>query len=768
MTDDRINSAQEDNRSRALEKISEHPLVPGGYYPYGEDEVHLRDYLQIILRRKWIVITFLLTVFTTVTIGTLMIKPQYKSTVTMKIDKENPNILTFKDVYAVERPEEDYYQTQFKILKSRNLAKRVIRQMKLDANPEFSGQKAELKAAAFLKKPDNQLKEEGIDSSLVDGFLGRVEVVPQQKSRLVNVSFTSYNPELAARVTDSIAKSFIDLNIESKFEATQQAREWLEKQLESMKIKVEQAEEKLNEYAGKNEIIFLETKVDDKDGKGGGGGSENLVSKKLGALSTEMITATSERIQKEAIYNEVKSGEAEASPVVMNSAMIQSLRKDHAALESDYNQNLKIYKPDYPKMVKLKELMDQVKKRLDTETKRVVSSIKKDYEAAVKREAYLKSAFDKQKQEALDLNNRSVQYQILKREADTNKELYNGLLQRLKETGISASLTSSNIQILDRAEVPKGPFTPRKGRNIMLALIIGLFGGIGLAFFAEYLDNTIKTPEDIEKKMYMPSLGLVPLYAPDKLALKAGRGRGKVPAKQTKSAPVEYISHSDSKSQLSEAYSSIRTFLLFSTAGKPPKVMMVTSARREEGKTTTAINTAISLTKSDAKVVILDADMRRPRLHKVFKVSNTTGLSSFLSGNEEFGETLVKHTDIPNLDVITSGPLPPNPAELLGSFRLRELIDGLYPLYHYIIFDTPPILGLADAAIASTQTDGVIMVVRSGQTPKEAAVQAKKILESVNAKVLGVVLNAIDEPNMKYGYYSYYQYYYQNYTSDEK
>lgn len=766
MADNRINSSQEDNKSRALEKVRDYPLVPGGYNAYGEEEVHLMDYLQVILRRKWIVITFLLTVFTTVTIGTFMMKPQYKSTVTIKIDKENPNLLAFKDVYAVERPEEDYYQTQFKILKSRNLAKRVIRQMKLDANPEFSAQKAELKAASFLKKPDSMLKEEGIDSTLIDGFLSRVTVLPQQKSRLVNVSFSSYSPELAVRVTESLAKSFIDLNIESKFEATQQAREWLEKQLDAMKAKVEQAEEKLNEYAKANGIIFLESKIDEKDGKGGS--SENIISKKLGALSTEMITATSERMQKEAIYNEVKSGDAEVSPLVMNNSLVMTMRKDYATLESDYNQNLKTYKSDYPKMVKLKELMDQVKKRMDTETKKVVSSIRKDYEAAVRREAYLKSAFEKLKQEALDLNNRAVQYQILKREADTNKELYNGLLQRLKETGISASLTSSNIQILDRAELPKKPFKPKKVLNILLSLIVGLFGGIGLAFFAEYIDNTIKTPEDVEKKMYMPSLGLVPLYAPAKIAFKSGSKKKAAADKQPKASPVEYISHTDSKSHLSEAYSSIRTFLLFSTAGKPPKVMMVTSARREEGKTTTAINTAISLTKSNAKVVIIDADMRRPRLHKVFKVSNTAGLSSFLSGNEEFGDALIKHTDIPDLDVVTSGPLPPNPAELLGSFRFRELIDGLYPLYSYIIFDTPPLLGLADAAIASTQTDGVIMVVRSGQTPKEAAIQAKKILESVNAKVLGVVLNAIDEPNMKYGYYSYYQYYYQNYTSDEK
>jgi polysaccharide biosynthesis transport protein len=756
---------QEENTSRALDRPREYPLAQSMSYAYPEEDIHLRDYLQIIMRRRWIVITFLLTVLTTVTIGTFMIKPQYRSTVTIKIDKENPNILTFKDVYAVERPEEDYYQTQYKMLKSRNLAKRVIRQMKLDKNPEFAyqeGKKPEVEVSSFLKKPESVLKEDGIDSDLVDGFLKRIEIAPQQKSRLVNVSFTSYSPEIAAKVTEAIAKSFIDLNIESKFEATQQAREWLEKQLDAMKAKVEQAEERLNEYAEKNQIIFL-----DKESKGND--SENIVTKKLGELSTALTQATSDRIQKEALAYEIRNGDPESSSLVLNNALIMALKKDYAALESEYSQNLKIYKPDYPKMVKLRELSDQLKKKVDAEINRVVWSIRKDYDAAVKRESYLTAAFEKQKKEALDLNSRSVQYQILKREADTNKELYNGLLQRLKETGISGSLTSSNIQILDRAEIPKSPFKPKKTLNILLSLIVGLFGGIGLAFFAEYLDNTIKTPEDIEKRMAMPSLGIVPLYTSEGRALKVIRKSAEkagIPAPHAQT--VEFISHTDSKSHLSEAYSSIRTFLLFSAAGKPPKVMMVTSARREEGKTTTAINTAISLTKSDEKVVIIDADMRRPRLHKVFKVSNTMGLSSFLSGNQEFGDSLVKHTDIPNLDVITSGPLPPNPAELLSSFRLRDIIDGLYPLYNFIIFDTPPILGLADAAITSTQTDGVIMVVRSGQTPKDAAMQAKKVLEGVNAKVLGVVLNAINEPNMRYGYSSYYQYYYQNDSPDEK
>lgn len=736
------NNSQEENRNRELDRPREYNVAPAGHYQYQEEETHLRDYLQVILRKKWIVITFFIAVVTTVTIGTFMMKPQYKSTVTIQIDKENPNILMFKDIYAVEGTDDAYYGTQYKILKSRNLARRVIRKLKLDSNPEFAVKREEVEAGSMLEQ-DKLLDENIIDSSLVDAFIGRIDVAPQQKSRLVNVEFSSYDSELSAKVANTIADSFISLNIESKFEATQQARDWIEKQLDVMKAKVERAEEKLNAYAARNEIIFL-----DKENSGGGG--ENIITARLAELSKALTRATTNRIQKEAIYKTISLDDPEYSSVVMGNSLIQSLKKEYVALDSEYNKNLKIYKPDYPRMIRMRELQDQTKKKLDAEIKRVVLTIKKDYETALQREKNLTLVFNRQKQRALDLNTRSIQYQILKREADTNKELYKGLLQRLKETGISASLATSNIQILDRAEVPKSPYKPRKTLNVFLSLIVGLFGGIGLAFFAEYIDNTIKTPEDVEKKIYMPSLGLVPLYSGD-----------------NDKVPVEYISFSDTKNPLSEAYSSLRTFLLFSTAGKPPKVMMVTSPRREEGKTTTAINTAISLTKPDAKVVLIDADMRRPKLHKVFKLSNKEGLSSFLSGNREFGGELIQHTDVPGLDIITSGPLPPNPAELLSSYRLRDLIEGLYPLYDFVLFDTPPLLGLADAAITSTQTDGVIMVVKSGSTPKEAAVQARKILESVNAKVLGVVLNAINDTNLKYGYYSYYQYYYQAYGGDE-
>jgi len=733
----------------ALEKLRQYPLTsphPLYYPPNAEEEVHLRDYLHVILRRKWIVITLFVAIVTTVTIGTFMVKPQFKSSVMIKIEKENPNILAFKDVVGLEMAAEDYYQTQYKILKSRNLAKRIIRSLKLNTNPEFVPdlQNKENKADNnTLSKQDKPLEDDGISSGLIDSFLQKVDVIPLQKSRLVNVSFTAYDPELSAKIANAIGEAFIGLNIESKFEATYQARTWLEKQLEVMKAKVEQAEEKLNEYAAKNGIIFLKK---DEDEKGNGTDSENIVTKKLSELSTELTAATSERISKEALYKEMRSGNPESSSVVMNNHMIASLKKDYAAVDSEYNEQLKIYKPDYPKMVRLKERISQTKKKIDLETKKIISSIKKDYEIAVNRETQLKSALGAQKKEALDLNQRTIQYQILKREADTYKELYNGLLQRLKETGVSATLTASNIQVLDRAEVPKTPFKPKKTFNIMLSIIVGLLGGIGLAFFTEYLDNTIKTPEDIEKRVYLPPLGLVPNFGDSKENL-----------------PAEYIVRSDVTNPISEAYSSIRTFLLLSTGGKPPRVMMVTSPARDEGKTTTAINTAISLTKSDVRVVIVDADMRRAKLHDVFSLDNKIGLSTFLSGNAEFGDGLIKTADIQNLDIITSGPIPPNPAELLGSYRFIDLIHALYPIYNFIIIDTPPVLGISDPLIVSQHTDGVIMVVKSGSTPKEAAQEARRLLEGVNAKILGVVLNSINQSAMRYSYhYNYYKYYYTN------
>jgi len=732
-----------------IQTIEEYPLASPIPYEYMKDEeIHLRDYWRVLLRRKWTVLAFFLVVVTTVTIGTFMMTPVYRASVTLKIDKENPNILQIKDVLQVDRVEDDYYQTQYKILKSRNLAKRVIRPLKLYESPEFVDKKEPSKntaTAALVTEPTDSDPRNSTSNAfpddIVDRFLNKLTVEPQQKSRLVKVSFDSYNAQLAADVANAIARSYIEFNVESKFDATQQARNWLEQQLIEMKAKVERSEESLNEYAARNQIIFVNDKSDDKKGSGSGG--ENIVTNKLSQMSTSLVQATSERIGKESLYRSAQQGDPGSNSIIMSSLLMQNLKKDSANLEAEYSQLLKVYKADYPKMRRLREQIKQLKTSMDSEIQKMIGSLKSDYEAALKKEQGLQATMEQYKSEALNLNDKLVQYQILKREVDTNKELYLALLQRMKETGISASITSSNIMVLDRAEVPKRPSKPKTVFNIMLSLIVGLLGGVGLAFFVEYLDNTVKSPDDVEKNIALPSLGLVPNF--DKIEVQ-GTSR--------------LIAFDDRKSPLSEAYRSIGTYIQFSSAVRPPRTILVTSAKQGEGKSTTSVNTAIALAHSVGKGIIIDADMRKPQLHKTFGVDNSTGLSNYLAGHSELVEGIIQQTKVQNLDIITAGVIPPNPSELLGAHRMRDLLGQLFNLYSFVLIDSPPVLGLSDSLILSTMTDGVILVVRAGLTSKDYTIQAKKLLYGVNAKILGVVLNGISASDLKYGAYEYYYSYY--------
>ncbi len=740
------NDSNRHEETTSLQKLDDYQVsFPANYTVEQERELHLRDYLRVVLRRKWIVIAFFLISVTTILFGTFLMKPVYRASVVIKIDKENPNVVNFKDVYEVERATDSYYQTQYKILKSRSLAKRVIRSMALDQNPEYGGYSLSQKPQGEkIAEPSSPGADEEVNPSLIDKFLRNLNVEPQPNSRLVKVSFDSYSPILASNVSNEVAKTFIKLNIESKFDATLQARDWLEKQLEDMKAKVERAEEALNGYVAKNGIVFL-TQNDSSDAKESKG--QNMVTKRLGDLSTQLVQATSERVTKEVTFRESQRQNGEAIAAVQNSPLIQGLQKDLASSESEYAQLSKIYKPDYPKMVRLKEQTNQLKKRIEAETRKALEGLRVDYEAAVKKENYLTSALEKYKSEVAGQNEKMVQYQILKRDAEANRELYIGLLQRLKEVGVTASLTASNVQILDRAETPRGPYKPNTRKNMMIAIMVGLLGGIGLAFFVEYLDNTVKTSDDIEKEVALPSLGLVP-----ELSKKGERG-----------SAVPIITYEDKKSPLSEAYRSIGTYIQFSSAARPPKSMLVTSARQGEGKTTTVINIGVTLVHTYGKGVIIDSDMRRPQIHRIFDVDNSRGLSAFLAGHIELGDNLVRKTKVENLDVIPSGIIPPNPSELLSSYRFRDLLAGLLPIYSFVLIDSPPILGLSDSLVLSTLMDGVIMVTRAGATPKDAAVQARKLLQGVNAKILGVVLNGMTAADLKYGSYSYY---YSHYYGD--
>jgi capsular exopolysaccharide synthesis family protein len=400
--------------------------------------------------------------------------------------------------------------------------------------------------------------------------------------------------------------------------------------------------------------------------------------------------------------------------------------------------------------------MDILKARLDGEIGKIASGIENDYESSLRREHLLRQAFEQQKKKTMQMKEKAIQYNILKREADTNRELYKGLLQRMKEAGIAAGIKASNIQLIDQAELPIAPYKPNRRLNLTLALFVGLFLGIGLAFFFEYLDRSVRTVEDVEQLVRLPLFGLVP-----EIPRERRRWVEKKPV-----FPVEVITFGHPRSMVSEAFRNIRTAILLSFSGNPPKKIAISSPNPAEGKTMIAVNTAIALSQTGARVLIIEADLRRPRVCKIFHQENGLGLSNFLSGNAELN-AIIRETEIPNLYCILGGPLPPNPSELLGSSVFKSMIECLEEQFDHIVIDAPPALGFADAIILSTSVDGVVLVVHGGKTPRETLQRAKDVLAQVNAKILGVVINRVDIRKSEYKGYGYYYHQFQYYYGEK-
>jgi polysaccharide biosynthesis transport protein len=738
-------------------------LPPSGYSyppPQEEKEVHLRDYWRVIRKRQWTVIAFFLIVLITTAIATYTMKPIYRATVTIQIDRENPSFVDFKEIFSVNMWDLDYYQTQYKILESRTLAKRVVQSLKLVEHPEFLPQpetpfqkwkssvfnsvfalfKSTNKDEKKSTQPSPQASPEtDIETALIGQFLGNLKVEPIRNSRLVKVHFDAMNPELAAQVPNSLASNYIQQSLESRFTSMEQARDWLSNQIDILKAKVERADEALQEFGSKHGIVSLDEK-------------ENIIMQRLTELNDTLTKAESDRMAKEALFRQSKDKDFDSLPTILENKVIQDLKQTLNQLDAQYTKLLETYKPEYPEMVRLRKQVASVQKRLDGETQKVINGIRNEYESSRRKEALIRAAFEEQKTRVMTMKEQSIQYNILKREADTNRELYRDLLQRMKQAGVSAGITASNIKVIDPAEVPRGPYKPNVRMNLLLAMVVGLFLGVGLAFFFEYLDNTIKTPEDVEQLIRLPSFGMVPELSYEK----------KKRSEKGAFYPVELITHGHPKSVLSEAYRNIRTSILLSFSEKPPKKIAVTSANPFEGKTTTVVNTAIALSQTGAQVVVIDGDMRKPRVHKVFEGNgeNGAGLSNYLSGIAEL-KMIVKKTEVPNLYYIPAGPIPPNPSELLGSKLFTTMLQALGVKFDHIILDSPPVLGFADAAIISSAIDGVILVAAGGKTPKETLQHAKEALQQVNAKILGVVINRVDIQKSYYGYYYYrYHYYY--------
>jgi len=738
------------------------PSPPGYSYipPQEEKEVHLRDYWKVIQKRRWMIIAFFFIVVITTAVATFTMRPIYRGTTIIQINKENPQIVDFKEIFAVNTMDLDYYQTQYKILESRSLARRVINSLNLSGhsefqpNPETPFQKwksATFKSisnffASFNRDPSTNKdpSDNGKETGLINQFLSKLKIEPIRNSRLVKIHFDTKYPELSAQATNTLATTYIQQSLETRFVATDQAKEWLTKQLEDLKAKVERADEALQAFGLKHDIVSLDEK-------------ENVTMQRLTGLNEALTKTESDRITKEALYRQTKERHFDSLPSILENKLVMDLKQAYIQLEAQYMKLSETFKPEYPEMIRLKNQMESIQKRLDSETNKIVTGIKNDYESSLSKETLLRQSFDQQKARVMEMKEKAIQYNILKREADTNKELYRGLLQRMKEAGVSAGITASNIQVVDQAELPTGPYRPNKRMNLLLAAVVGLFLGVGLAFFFEYLDNTVKTTEDIEQFIRLPSFGMIPEISYERRRrLEKGI-----------SSPVELITHGHPKSMLSEAYRNIRTSVLLSFPERPPKKIVITSPNPSEGKTTTAINTAIALSQTGALVLLVDTDMRRPRIHKVFDEENGLGVSNFLSGHAEL-ESIIKKTEIPNLYYIPSGPIPPNPSELIGSNLFKVMMDSLGKRFDHIILDSPPVLGFADSIILSNSVDGIILVVLSGKTPRETLQRAKEILLQVNAKILGVVINRVNIHRIHDGYYYYYRYHHYYGSEGEK
>jgi polysaccharide biosynthesis transport protein len=734
------------------------PIGSALYNALPSQESALREYMRVLIKRKYLVIAVVVGIFLAVAIASLRQTPVYEAVGRIAINKADSNLITFKD----SAPGMDYYEqsdldTEVRILQSDLMALQVIRQLNLDKRPEFGGhsEKQPSLVADPLQTDSNRT------SALLGAFRSNLHVTLIPNTRIIEIHFTSTDPQLAASAVNTLAATYVEQNFKTKFESTMQASDWLSKQLVDLQMKVETSQEKLVRYQKEHEILGMDEK-------------QNITTEKLDELNKEMTMAESDRMQKEAVYRQTQSNDPDtiAAAIIADSAgggngagsvLLDKLREEQATLRISVAELSTQFGPSYPKVAQLNSQLKEIDHQLQTETNKAVDHLKGQYLAALQREDMLRVSFEKQKQEANKLNESAIEYSILKRDLDSNRTLYEGLLEKLKEAGVTAGLRSNNFRIIDAARVPTSPSEPNIPRNLSFALVLGVITGLGLAFLLENMDNTVRTPEQAQAISGLPSLGMIPLGS------KSGNNgsTGKRLALTASKEVVETVTQVRPQSQMAESYRALRTSLLLSNLGAPPKVIMVTSARPQEGKTTTSINTAIVLAQKGVRVLLIDADLRRPSVHKTLGMGPRSGLSNVLTGSATVQQTITISPILPNLFVMPAGTPPPNPAELLASAHMRDLILELRDQYDHIVIDTPPTLSVTDAVVLSPRADATILVIRSGQTTKQALRRSRDILMQVNAHVAGVLLNAVDLTSPDYYYYYEYQGKYSHYYQED-
>ncbi|WP_277980481.1 GumC family protein [Sphingomonas phyllosphaerae] len=688
----------------------------------------IRQYMRIAFRWRFVIIGAVVACVLLGLIATLLMTPKYTAVATIEISREANKVT---DIQGVEREtsvaDQEFYQTQYGLLKSRSLSERVATRLRLVDDPKFFEMFGYSSEHPAFQLASGRFPSTGRDVRLrIAGelLLKNLSLAPTRLSRLVDIGFTSPDPRLSSNVSNAWAESFIQTNLERKIQATSYGRNLLQQQLAQLKERLDTSQRQLVAYASAQKIINLPAQT---AGDGRSTAERSIVADDLSALNAALAQATADRIQVEARYNQ--AGSAGASTEALRNQAINSLRARRAELAADYQRLMVQFEPEYPAARAIKSQLDQLDRSIAREESRVSGSLLADYREAQQRERALDAKVASLKTNYLDLRRRSIQYNIFQQEVDTNRALYDGLLQRFKEIGVAGGVGVNNISVVDPADIPQKPSSPRLLLNLAISLLAGLMLGAGLAFGLEQIDEAIADPGEVERRLGLPLLGPVP----------------KVKGVTPKEALL------DRKSDLVDAYLAVQTNLAFTTEHGVPRSFAVTSTRPAEGKSTTALALAATLARGDRKVILVDGDMRSPSVHHLGGVHHDRGLSNFLTGQDEITSLTFRMDDL-GITAMSAGPIPPNAAELLTGNRLGLLIERLLQHYDHVVIDSPPVMGLADAPLIASKVEGVIYAVESHGIRSSMVRTALGRLASANARVFGGVLTKFEAKRAHYGY----------------
>lgn len=750
-----------------------HPSLMHGHPSDDDDSIDPRDLIRILKKRRWIVLSVIAIFVVTAALSAALTVPVYRSTAVVEINHESARILRIQDFLpdaGSNQAAEQFYTTQYEILRGRALSEAVVRQEGVESHPELTGEirqrslMGELSSVigvlrgAFSRPPegnaspvDAERQREAAIRRAGAILRSKIQVNPHRGSRLVSVSVSSFDPQFAARMANAVVDQYIRSNMQRRYDAGNEARSFLQDQLAEMRISLERADQALQDFAQENRVANLEDR-------------QEMASQSLRDLNARLSDAQTRLLEYQAYREQIQSGRSTQLASVLENEAVRGLRMQLADLSTQRASMLQTFKEDYPAVVELNTRMTQIQAEIDELMRREVQVISSQYENLRAQTQTLEEAIVERENGILALSQQSVQYNILKREFETNRELYDGLLQRMKEIGLAAGIQENNISIIDPALTPGAPYHPNFMRSVLVALFLGAVIGIGLALLLEFLDTTIRRAEDFERLTSRPVLGLIPLARRDAGAVMAGM----VPlaSRRRTTAGVAHYSVTHIRSTVSEAYRSLRTSLMFSTPEGMPRTLLITSPTPGAGKTTTAINLATVIAQNGARVLVIDADLRRPRLHVEFASRQSPGLTNRIAGvgmaNDADGncKSSIIGTNVPGMFIMPSGSNAPSPPELLGSARMRDLLRQCSKVFDHVIIDSPPILGLADSVLLASMVDGVVMVVAAGQTTRDSIKNCIRRLDQVHANLLGVAMNQVDLSSPDYSdfrsdYYNY-------------